>query len=235
MAKTIAVIGAGTGLGVAVARRFGREGYRVALVARRREPLDALVAELAGDGIEAAAFTEDLRRTERVPALVASIRARFGRLDVVVYTPFSPAALVPAADLDAAALGEWLGLYLLTPVELVRAVLPEMLERGDGAVLVGYGYSVVAPSASLSGPVPVLAALRNYIHTLHAETVDRGVYAGGLAVRAVIDRSETRRAFGAGEVELTVELPVVDPDELGDLAWDLVRRRDRVEAVHPPA
>lgn len=235
MSRTIAVVGAGAGMGISVARRFGREGYRVALVARRREPLDALVAELTGEGIEAAAFTEDLRRTERIPALVAAIRERFGRIDIMVYAPFSPTALVSAAELDAAALGDWLNLYLLTPVELVRAVLPGMLARGDGAVLAGYGYSVVAPSAGLSGPVPVLAALRNYLHTLHGEVSGRGVYVGGLAVRAVIDRSEARRAFDAGEVELTVELPVIDPDELGDLAWDLARRRDRVEVIHPSA
>jgi len=55
MSKVIALFGAGTGLGVSVARRFGREGFRVALVARRKERLDALVADLADGGIEAAA------------------------------------------------------------------------------------------------------------------------------------------------------------------------------------
>ncbi|MER5623333.1 SDR family NAD(P)-dependent oxidoreductase [Streptosporangium sp. NPDC002544] len=233
MAKTIAVFGAGGGMGLSLARRFGQEGYRVALVARRREPLDQLVAELAADDIEAAAFVADLRRTEDVPALVASIRARFGRIDAVVYSPFSPATLIPAAELDAATLRDWVDLYLLTPVELVHAVLPEMLERRAGAIVTGYGYSVLEPSAGLSGPVPVLAAARNYIHTLHDELAEHGVYAGAVAVRALIDRSEAHQAVRSGDMRLAVDLPVIDPDELADLVWALVRRRDLVEVVHP--
>ncbi|RUW02840.1 SDR family NAD(P)-dependent oxidoreductase, partial [Mesorhizobium sp. M1A.F.Ca.IN.022.05.2.1] len=48
--KTIAIFGAGTGLGASRATRFGREGYRVALVARRAAPLQERVAELASAG-----------------------------------------------------------------------------------------------------------------------------------------------------------------------------------------
>ncbi|MEU0928812.1 SDR family NAD(P)-dependent oxidoreductase [Streptomyces malaysiensis] len=91
MAKTIAVFGAGSGMGKAVARRFGQEGYRIALVARRREPLNELVDALAAEGIEAAGFTADLSHTDGIPGLVTEIRKRFGRIDVVNYAPFSPA------------------------------------------------------------------------------------------------------------------------------------------------
>ena len=53
MSKTIAVFGAGPGMGRSVARRFGCEGFQVALVARNQARLAAFSAELAGDGIEA--------------------------------------------------------------------------------------------------------------------------------------------------------------------------------------
>ncbi|MFI1887759.1 SDR family NAD(P)-dependent oxidoreductase [Streptomyces jumonjinensis] len=233
MRRTVAVFGAGSGMGASVAHRFGREGHRVALVARRRDPLDKLVARLAADGVEAAAFPADLRHTERIPALVSAIEARFEHIDVAVYAPFVPATLIPAADVDAAVLRAWLDLYLLSPVELAHTLLPGMLERGDGALLFGYGSSVVTPAADLSGPVPVLAALRNYLHTLHGEVADRGVHVGGLAVRAVIERSEGHRALRSGDMRLAIDLPTVDPDELADLAWNLVTHRDRTEVVHP--
>ncbi|MFF3755010.1 SDR family NAD(P)-dependent oxidoreductase [Streptomyces sp. NPDC002018] len=233
MARTIALFGAGGGMGQAVARRFGREGYRVALVARRREPLDELVATLAAEGIEAAGFTVDLRRTGEVPALVAEIRKRFGRIDVLNYAPFTPAALTTAADLDAAELREWANLYLLTPVELVNQVLPEMLERGNGGILFVYGSSVIIPAAGVSGPVPLMAAARNYILTLHQEVAGRGVYAGGLAVRALIARSQTDQAVQGGELKLNMELPTVEPDELADLEWRLMRTRDRADVLYP--
>ncbi|MFE4174025.1 SDR family NAD(P)-dependent oxidoreductase [Streptomyces sp. NPDC056909] len=74
MSKVIAVFGAGSGLGVSLARRFGREGFRVALVARRKDRLDALVEQLAGEGIEAAAFPGDLSLPAVAPVLVDAIR-----------------------------------------------------------------------------------------------------------------------------------------------------------------
>ena len=82
--KTIAIFGAGTGLGASLATRFGREGYRVALVARRAAPLEERVAELTRAGIEVAAFPADLTNLDSIPALVRSIEARFGAIDVAV-------------------------------------------------------------------------------------------------------------------------------------------------------
>ncbi|MGO4427734.1 SDR family NAD(P)-dependent oxidoreductase, partial [Streptomyces sp. MCAF7] len=49
--STIAIIGAGPGLGAAVARRFGREGYGIALISRDQDRLDALAAELGEEGM----------------------------------------------------------------------------------------------------------------------------------------------------------------------------------------
>ena len=59
---TLAIIGAGSGLGAAVARRFGREGFSVALISRNQHRLDALAEELAADGVKAQGFTADVDR-----------------------------------------------------------------------------------------------------------------------------------------------------------------------------
>jgi NAD(P)-dependent dehydrogenase (short-subunit alcohol dehydrogenase family) len=55
MSRTIAIFGAGTGLGISTARRFGREGYQGALVGRRAHALAMLVDQLRAEGISAAA------------------------------------------------------------------------------------------------------------------------------------------------------------------------------------
>lgn len=247
MSKVIAVLGAGAGLGLSVARRFGREGFRVALVARRKDRLHTLVAQLANEGIEAASFPSDLADPANGLALIDAIHARFGRIDVVEYGPVSSAeAFTPAAELDATTLQQLCRLLLLTPVEVFHAVLPEMTERGDGAVLMTTGYSAVQPVPYLSGPGVVMSAARNYVYALNGELTGRGVYAGTLAVAASIDRSEMAEAAAESaaaaraaappsdhEVLGGAEFPTVDPDELADLYWHMYTRRDRIEIVHP--
>ncbi|MGP3964142.1 SDR family NAD(P)-dependent oxidoreductase [Nonomuraea sp. 3N208] len=203
MSKVIAIFGAGTGLGASVARRFAREGFSVALVARRKDRLDALVEQLTADGIEVAGFSADLSQPTGVPAVVAAIRDRFGRIDVVEYGPISTEqTFVPAAQLDAATLQKDSPLLLLTPVEVVRAVLPEWTERGDGAFLMTTGATAGHPMPHLSGVGPLMAAARNWLYSLNGELAPSGIYAGTLSIAAFIARSEMgekharRRAAG---------------------------------------
>ena len=63
MSKSIAVFGAGPGLGQAVARQYARKGYAVTLVARRPEQLDRLAEELTSAGATAHVITADLSDT----------------------------------------------------------------------------------------------------------------------------------------------------------------------------
>ncbi|OON72253.1 SDR family NAD(P)-dependent oxidoreductase [Streptomyces tsukubensis] len=235
MSKVIAVFGAGTGLGASVARRFGREGFRVALVARRGDRLAALAEELAGEGIEATPFTADLSKPEEVPALVEAIRDRLGRIDVIEYGPIGgEQGFTPAAELNAATLQALIPLLVLTPVEVVQAVLPEWRERGDGAFLLTHGYSAAQPMPHLSGLGPVMAATRNYLYSLNAELADKGIYAGTLSIGSLIARSEvTAEAQAAFEAAGDAHHSVVEPDELAERYWDMYVKRDRVEQFYP--
>ncbi|WP_063729074.1 SDR family NAD(P)-dependent oxidoreductase [Streptomyces sp. RTd22] len=237
MSKVIAVFGAGTGLGASVARRFGREGFRVALVARRKDRLNALTEQLTGEGIEAVPFSADLSEPAEAPALVEAIRDHFGRIDVVEYGPISGNhGFTPAAKLDAATLEDLSPLLLLTPVEVLQALLPEWTERGDGAFLLTQGYTAAQPLPRLSGLGPVMSAARNYLYSLNAELAGTGVYAGTLTIGAMIARSEIGEA-AAAQLEATsadgARFPVVDPDELAEHYWDMYTKRDRVEQFHP--
>lgn len=108
-----------------------------------------------------------------------------------------------------------------------------MLTRGDGAILIVGGLSAVVTIPGLSGVGPVMAAARNYVLTLNAEVVQKGVYVGTMAIGAFIDRSAGMRAAMAGGKELDPRLPVINPDEIADEIWSLVTKRDRVEAILP--
>ncbi|WP_418125790.1 SDR family NAD(P)-dependent oxidoreductase [Variovorax sp. 160MFSha2.1] len=233
--KTLAIFGAGSGLGTSLAKRFGREGYRIALVARRAEPLEAFVAELARADIEAAAFPADLTKIDGIPALVRSIEERFSSVDVAVYAPApSDANFVPAVELDAAKLQAMASIFMLSPIEVSHAVLPGMLARGDGAMIVVGGLAGVVAIPGMSGVGPAMAAARNYVLTLNAELVPKGVYAGTVSIGAVIDRSTGLRAMTASGAKLDPRLPVLDPDDIAEDIWSLATKRDRPESILPP-
>lgn len=192
---------------------------------------------LTDEGVEAAASSTDLSEPAEVPALIAAVRDRFGRIDVVEYGPIGDdMPSTPAAELDAATLEGLSRLLPLTPVEVFRTVLPEMSARGDGALLMTTGYSAVRPMPHLSGVGPVMAAARNYLHSLHGELAGTGVYAGTLSVGAAIARSAMAEArmggTGAGSALLET-FPVVDPDDLAEHYWDMYTVRDGVEQIHP--
>lgn len=85
--KVLVVIGAGPGVGLAVARRFGREGFRAVLLGRDQEQIDALVAELADEGVPADGTPVALNDASDVRRTVAAAGERHGRIDVLHFNP----------------------------------------------------------------------------------------------------------------------------------------------------
>lgn len=238
MSQVLAIFGAGSGLGVALGRRFGKEGFRVALVARRTDRLDALVRELAAEGIEAAAFPADLSDPANARPVVDAIRERFGRIDVVSYQPLpGGTAFVPAAELDSARLSAFVNLFLLTPVEIAHTVLPEMTARGDGGFIVTGGFTAADPRPHISGIGPAMSAIRNYVYSLNGEVAGSGVYAGVSTLAALIKGSESYDAMSPEDLAAltggVTGMDVLAPDELAETYWQLYTRRDRVEYRFP--
>ena len=102
MTRTILITGAGSGIGRATARAFLSEGWRVAVMGRRADPLQDTVA-----GHDALVITGDVGVPADVDAAFARIRAEFGRLDVL----FNNAGIMlPGAPIDEIAVDDWLAL-----------------------------------------------------------------------------------------------------------------------------
>jgi NAD(P)-dependent dehydrogenase (short-subunit alcohol dehydrogenase family) len=231
--KTIAVYGAGPALGRAVAERFGREGYRVALVARNREALDETVRALGADGVEAAGFQADIADSDQALRAVDEIEARFGAIDVLEHSPTPGRLFTGPRELEPSAVAALLDLYLLTPIALVNRLRPAMRERG-GALLFAMGAAAIHPMPQFAGASSALPALRGYVHALHPALAEEGVYVGALMIGALIEGSAAHRnaaAFGTGD-----QAPAtVSAGDLADRLWDLSTKRDRIEDVFAPA
>jgi NAD(P)-dependent dehydrogenase (short-subunit alcohol dehydrogenase family) len=229
MSKSIVVCGAGPGLGQAVAHRYAREGYAVVVVARRPEPLDRLVKELAGGGAQAHAIAADLADTDAVPQLAGRIRAAVGDPDVLYYGAAAN-GFVPVLELTVERLRDLLPLGVHTPLALAREFLPAMIARGDGALLSAQGASALHGNPHIAGGV-TLAAQRNLLQALHAAVADRGVYVGGLYVGAAIENTPFHAGLAANPIP---GMQSVAPARLADLLWSMHHETRQPEATYPP-
>jgi NAD(P)-dependent dehydrogenase (short-subunit alcohol dehydrogenase family) len=225
------VLGIGPGLGMSVARRFGSEGYAVALVSRSAARHDEYLRTLRDAGIEAAAYVADAADRVGLHAAIEAARAHFGRIDVGYY---GPAAVVPVADimaLDAA--GAEAALAGVVPaVDFASTLLPELTTRGSGGLLFAGGLSSVVPMPPLGGLALASAALRNYALTLHAALAPKGVYAGTLTVGGLIERGDIHQAMlQQPDLFGDVSAATLNPHDLADTLWRLLRDRTEPEAV----
>lgn len=232
--ETIAVVGAGPGLGTSMARRFGREGYHVGLIARSRERLDAMVVELADEGIEASAHPADVLDRPSLRSALEALDAATGSVDVLAYLPTPKGAeLKLPHQVDVESAMHQLDYTVLGPIEATQTVLPGMMARGRGALLYTGGYSSRHPVTTHANAGIALAAQRNYAYVLNRELAGMGIYAGTITVAGLILRSATGDEILAAppEVRAVLEPLLIDPDEIANKYWDMFTRRDRAEEV----
>jgi NAD(P)-dependent dehydrogenase (short-subunit alcohol dehydrogenase family) len=133
--KVAIVTGSTQGIGAAIARRFGHEGAKVAIVSSKSlERAQAVVDEIGAAGGTAEAFRADCSKVPDIEALVADVVKAFGGLDIVV----NNAGIMHTASVEATTEAIWdeqLDLNLKGAFFLVRAALPEFKRRGRGKVI----------------------------------------------------------------------------------------------------
>ncbi|MFG2263119.1 SDR family NAD(P)-dependent oxidoreductase [Streptomyces sp. NPDC048720] len=208
--SVIAIVGAGPGLGTAVARRFGREGYDVALVARDPGRLNDLVHELAADGVAARGFAADVRRPEELAAALKDAGRVLGTVEVLQYSP------VPHRDFMRPVL-ETRHRDLLGPIEFsvygpvvaVQQVLPGMRELGRGTILLVNGGTAAVPHPERAGTSIAFAAESAYGHLLHDRLAGEGIHVAQLIIPGSITPGHVRK----------------DPAVLADTLWAMHRDR----------
>ena len=135
--KVAIVTGGGSGIGRAVAIAFAREGARVAVVGRRREPLEQVVNEMKQSAHEAMAICCDVAQSKDSLAAVQQVEYRFGPVNALV----NNAGVLSVSTAESISEGDWDRLIetnLKGPFLVSRAVLPSM-RRADGGSIVNVG------------------------------------------------------------------------------------------------
>jgi 3-oxoacyl-[acyl-carrier protein] reductase len=143
--KVAVVTGAGSGIGGASARLFAAEGARVAVVDLDAEGAAATAAAIEAAGGEALAIPTDVADRTAVEAMAAEALAQFGRVDALMSCAGILDAFEPAAETTDETWRRVLGVNLDGMFFASRALIPQMLENGGGAIV------NVASTAGLNG------------------------------------------------------------------------------------
>jgi NAD(P)-dependent dehydrogenase (short-subunit alcohol dehydrogenase family) len=134
--KVVVITGAGTGIGLAVARGFAAQGATVAALGRTAARLDAAVAQITAGGGEAAALPCDVSDEDQVGRTVAAVLDRFGQIDVLVNNAgFAADQPARVADLELADWNRVLATTLTGSMLMSKHVARHLTQRREGAIV----------------------------------------------------------------------------------------------------
>jgi NAD(P)-dependent dehydrogenase (short-subunit alcohol dehydrogenase family) len=203
MARVCAVVGAGPGVGLAVARRFGREGFIAALVARRAEALEGYTTALAQDDVVTYGFAGDAGDGDSLRGAFAQIATQVGAPDVLVYNAARVHSGVPSALSEDEALEDF-RINVVGALVAAQAVIPHMRAVQRGTILITGGGLALYPSPQYASLALGKAALRSLAFTLGAELEADGIHVATVTI--------------AGSVQPGTYF---DPDRIAEVYWGL--------------
>ncbi|TCU53792.1 hypothetical protein EDF58_11042 [Novosphingobium sp. PhB57] len=226
--KVILITGGSTGIGAETARLLASRGARVAIAARRKDKLDAVVAEIAAEGGDARAYALDVTDKAQVATVVADIVADFGRLDVLI----NNAGLMPIRPMAEANTDEWdamIDVNLKGTLYGIAAALPRFLAQNSGHIInlsSVAGIKVFAPGGTVySGTKFAVSAITEGLRQEVGETVrvtaiepgavesDLKLGTSGTATDTVMDFY--RQAIPASSVARAIAYAIEQPADVG--------------------
>lgn len=210
---SIVIVGAGSNLGLAVARRFGREGLAVGLVSRTKSKLDDLAAQLTADGIRAEAEAADIRDADALGDAIVALAERLGPVEVLEFSPLPAQEFMkPILETSVEDMRGPLEFSVLGAVAATQAVIGPMCEAGRGTILFTTGGAAINPYPARAGVGVSFAGEVAYARMLHDELAPQGVHVAHTAVGG--------RIAPGGDHE---------PDDVAELLWHRHTARDQFQ------
>ncbi|MFO7561182.1 MAG: SDR family NAD(P)-dependent oxidoreductase [Enhygromyxa sp.] len=222
MSRTIIICGHGPGISDALARKFSREGHRVALVARSRDKLEAAAAALTQAGATARALPCDLGDPEAVERMIADARAALGPIHTIHWNAY--AAL--AGDLltcDLADLRKTFDVGVTGLVAAVQAALPDLRSSAGAVLITGGGFALYSDKVdqmvvnyNSMGLAVTKAAQHKLTGLLHHKLAPEGIYVGSVVVLGQVKGTAFAKDQG------------LEPDDIAEAFWRLASERSAV-------
>ncbi|MEH2470852.1 3-oxoacyl-[acyl-carrier protein] reductase [Nitrobacteraceae bacterium AZCC 2161] len=235
--KVALVLGAGGGLGSAIATTLAKEGARVALADIDAAAVDRVVAEIKQAGGNAMAVAFDLADRAAMDVRVTAIEAGFGPVDILVNNTGGPPP-TPAAGQDPALWSKSFEQMVLSVITLTDRVLPGMRVRKWGRIITSTSSGIVAPISNLGISNALRLSLVGWSKTLAREVGRDGVTAnivlpGRVATGRIrfLDEQKAKRENRSVEdvsAESTATIPAGrygEPQEYADVVAFLASER----------
>lgn len=247
--KVAVVTGAGSGIGLALARRFAGEGMRVVLADVEEPALRAAATAVATTGVETLAVPTDVSQVEAVEALAAATLDRFGAAHVVCNNA-GVGGTGPAWDL---ALWRWvIDVNLWGVVHGVHAFLPILREQGEGHIVNTASWAGIVPGvvgpAYIASKHAVVGLTERLFHELAGTGIGVSVVCPGVVTTQIVDAERNwpaelgpppTGALSADEREIldlfraVLEADGIDPAEVADAVLEAVTSSRFWVLTHP--
>jgi len=186
--KVCAIIGVGPGNGAAYARIFADKGYRVALLGRTREKLEAVGGEIGG----ALTVSCDAADPGTVTAVLGQVSEDLGPVDCLLYNAGS-AAFGSIEDISLDKMEQAWRVNVLGLAAAAKAVGPAMAERGHGVIFVTGATASLRGGAGFAGFASAKAAQRSLAQSMARHWGPKGVHVAYMIIDGVVDKTPSRQ------------------------------------------
>lgn len=224
--KTIIVTGASSGIGLTVSKYLAQAGAHVLLLARTKEKLDEVKAEIEAEGGKASVFPCDLNDMESIDAVSKEILASVDHIDILINNAGRSIRRAVHESIDRFHDFErTMQLNYFGAVRLVLNVLPHMMQRKDGQIINISSIGVLANATRFSAYVASKAALDAFSRCLSAE-----VHSHKIAITSIY--MPLVRTPMIAPTKIYKYVPTLSPEEAADLiAYAIVKRPKKI-ATH---
>ena len=222
--RSAVVLGVGPvhGLGAAIARRFARENFRVTIMGRAAEKVDAALADLRAAGADAEAVVGDVTDEPTVRRVVASAERPDAPLEVAI---FNAGGNWPRAfrDMDAEFLESMWRVNALAGFFFAKAALDVMLPRGRGVMIFTGASGSLRGKAMFGGFAQAKAALRALAQSAAREFGPQGIHVAHVVVDGAID-GDRINTFLPNLKKEKGEDGLLSPDGIAESYWSIFRQ-----------
>jgi len=181
------ITGAGDGTGAAIARRFSKDGYRIALLARTEERLKRLEQEMPGSR----GYVCDVGNLDQLRDTVEAVRKDMGAPGVAIHNA-AQGAFKTILEADPARFEELFRVNATALMVLTQCVAPDMLKSGKGAIMVTGNTSAWRGKPNFCMFAPTKAAQRILAEAIARDLGPKGIHVAYITIDAAIDTPTTR-------------------------------------------